>query len=93
MCQVRAEILRELGEIVRGGLAVAGVRREEAAVLGLEHVVGVGEAVRGQQRAEGAGAGRLSREQPLAHAAVVREHQARRLLAGVPERVHDVLRR
>ena len=74
-----------------GRPGVAGVRGAETAVLGFEHVGRVGEAVRGEQRSERAGARGLPREEALTHAAVVREHEARGLLARVAERMHGVV--
>jgi hypothetical protein len=44
-----------------------------------------------EQCSEGAGARGLPREQSFAHAAVVREHQACRLLAGVAQGLHQLI--
>jgi hypothetical protein len=69
------------------------MRGGEAAVLGLEHVGGIGVAMLGEQGTEDAGSRRLPGEHALAHAAMVGKHEAGGLLAGVAQGVHGLVGR
>jgi hypothetical protein len=87
LAQARAELC-EIEAVLR-----ARERRAEAAIGRLEHVDDAGEAVPGEQRAVEPALRRAAGMHALDHGAVLRRHQARRLGARDPERVHGLIDR